>query len=47
MMSLDDGHIVVDVRRQVEYDIIHIPRIIIIPNESIATERPKASPDPN
>ena len=35
MMELDDGHIIVDVRRQDEYDEGHIPGAICIPNESI------------
>ena len=45
MMKRDDGHVVVDVRRQDEYDAGHIPGAILIPNESIETERPKALPD--
>lgn len=45
MMKLDDGHIIVDVRRQDEYDIGHIPGAILIPNESIGTERPEELPD--
>lgn len=45
MMAQDDGHIVVDVRRQDEYDAGHIPGAILIPNESITTERPKELPD--
>jgi len=44
-MTRDDGHIIVDVRRQDEYDAGHIPGAIIIPNESIDTERPKELPD--
>ena len=40
MMEADDGHIIVDVRRQDEYDAGHIPGAILIPNESIGTERP-------
>ena len=35
MMTQDDGHIIVDVRRQDEYDTGHIPGAICIPNESI------------
>lgn len=34
MMEQDDGHVVVDVRRQDEYDAGHIPGAILIPNES-------------
>ena len=45
MMQRDDGHVVVDVRRQDEYDAGHIPGAILIPNESISTERPVELPD--
>lgn len=45
MMARDDGHIIVDVRRQDEYDEGHIPGAILIPNESIDKERPKELPD--
>ena len=45
MMAKDDGHIIVDVRRQDEYDAGHIPGAILIPNESIVSERPKELPD--
>lgn len=45
MMTKDDGHIIVDVRRQDEYDAGHIPGAILIPNESIGTEQPKELPD--
>ena len=45
MMKADDGHVVVDVRRQEEYDEGHIPGAILIPNESIETERPEELPD--
>ena len=45
MMSAGDGHVVVDVRRQDEYDAGHIPGAILIPNESIGTERPKELAD--
>ena len=41
MMQAEDGHIIVDVRRQDEYDSGHIPGAILIPNESIGTEQPK------
>ena len=47
MMAKDDGHIVVDVRRQDEYDAGHIPGAILIPNEIIGTEQPKELPDLN
>jgi rhodanese-related sulfurtransferase len=39
MMELDDGHIIVDVRRQDEYDEGHIPGAICIPNESMILSR--------
>ena len=45
MIQADDGHIIVDVRRQDEYDSGHIPGAILIPNESIGTEQPKELPD--
>jgi len=44
-MTRDDGHVIVDVRRQDEYDAGHIPGAILIPNESIGTEQPKELPD--
>ena len=45
MMSRDDGHVIVDVRRQDEYDAGHIPGAILIPNESIGSEAPEVLPD--
>ena len=45
MMQADDGHIIVEVRRQDEYDSGHIPDAILIPNESIDKEQPKELPD--
>ena len=45
MMKKDDGHVIVDVRRQDEYDEGHIPGAILIPNESIGTEKPEELPD--
>ena len=45
MMEADDGHVVVDVRRQDEYDAGHIPGAILIPNETIGAEPPEALPD--
>ncbi len=45
MMAQDDGHIVVDVRRQDEYDAGHIPGAICIPNESINLAPPAELPD--
>ena len=46
MMAKDDGHVIVDVRRQDEYDEGHIPGAILIPNETIGSERPGALSDP-
>ncbi len=45
MMARDDGHIILDVRRQDEYDGGHIPGAVLLPNESIGTERPEQLPD--
>lgn len=47
MMTKDDGHIIVDVRRQDEYDEGHIPGAILIPNESITDKKPEELPDLN
>ena len=47
MMQRDDGHVVVDVRRQDEFDAGHIPGAILIPNESIDDTQPKELPDFN
>ncbi len=45
MMKKEDGHVIVDVRRQDEYDTGHIPGAILIPNEIIGTEKPEELPD--
>ena len=45
MMEQDDGHVIVDVRRQDEYDSGHIPGAVLIPNESIEKEPPKELPE--
>ena len=45
MMKQDDGHVIVDVRRQDEYAEGHIPGAILIPNENINEEPPKELPD--
>ena len=45
MMTKDDGHIIVDVRRQDEYDEGHIPGAVLIPNESITDKQPEQLPD--
>ena len=47
MMEEDDGHVIVDVRRQDEYDGGHIPGAILIPNETIGSERPEQLPNPD
>ncbi len=47
MMELEDGHVVVDVRRQDEFDAGHIPGAICIPNESITDTQPAELPDLN
>ena len=47
MMKRDDAHIIVDVRRQDEYDSGHISGAILIPNESIGTTRPNELKDLN
>ena len=47
MMKKDDGHIIVDVRRQDEYDNGHIVGAILIPNESIVTSQPEQLKDLN
>ena len=45
MMELDDGHVVVDVRRQDEFDAGHIPGAICVPNEIIIDTQPEDLPD--
>ena len=45
MMAREDGHIIVDVRREDEYRSGHIPGAVLIPNESIGTEMPPELPD--
>lgn len=47
MMSRGDGHVIVDVRRQDEYNAGHIPGAIFIPNEEISSFPPAALPDLN
>ena len=46
-MEQDDGHVVVDVRRQDEYAAGHIPGAICIPNETIGSQMPAELPDPD
>ena len=45
MMEADDGHVIVDVRRADEFASGHIPGAILVPNESIGTEKPAELPD--
>ena len=45
MMARNDGHVIVDVRREDEYAEGHIPGAILIPNETIGTEKPEQLPD--
>ncbi len=45
MMEKDDGHVIIDVRTQEEYDEGHIPDAVLIPNETIASEPPAELPD--
>ena len=45
MMQSESGYIIVDVRRQNEFDTGHIPGAICIPNESINGTRPAELPD--
>ena len=47
MMGQNDGPVIVDVRRQDEYDAGHIPGAILIPNEDIDTKPPAELPDLN
>ena len=45
MMEMEDGHVIVDVRRQDEYRKGHIPGAVLIPNESISVAPPAELPD--
>ena len=45
MMGLDDGHVIIDVRRPEEYAAGHIPGAVLLPNESIGAEKPSLLPD--
>ena len=44
-MMEESGYIILDVRRQDEFDEGHIPGAICVPNESIDTEMPEELPD--
>ena len=45
MMEQEDGHIILDVRRQDEFQAGHIPGAVCIPNEEIGTVPPAELPD--
>jgi len=45
MMDTEDDYIILDVRREDEFESGHIPGAICIPNESIGTEQPEELPD--
>ena len=45
MMEADDGHVIVDVREQFEYNSGRIPGAINIPLTSISDEQPSELPD--
>ena len=47
MMQRNDGHIIVDVRRPDEYASGHIPGAVLIPNETISSQRPEQLKDLN
>ena len=45
MMEIDDGHVIVDVRRMDEYLEGHIPGAVLVPNEDIGNTPPSKLPD--
>ena len=45
MMAKDDGHVIVDVRREDEYNAGHIPGAIRVTNEDIGDTMPDELPD--
>ena len=45
MMAKDDGHVIVDVRREDEYNEGHIPGAIRVTNEDIGDTMPEELPD--
>lgn len=47
MMQQNNGYVIVDVRRQDEFDSGHIKDAILIPNESITDQKPSELPDLN
>ncbi|MBQ3974430.1 MAG: rhodanese-like domain-containing protein, partial [Lachnospiraceae bacterium] len=47
MMEEEENCIIVDVRRQDEFETGHIPGAVCIPNETIEEEAPAELPDPD
>ena len=47
IMAGEDEYVILDVRRQDEYDSGHIPGAILVPNEEIGSEMPEELPDLN
>ena len=47
MMEEEENCIIVDVRRQDEFETVHIPGAVCIPNETIEEEAPAELPDPD
>ncbi len=45
IMRENDGYIILDVRREDEFNQAHIPGAICVPNETILNEMPKELPD--
>ena len=45
MMEREEGYVILDVRRQDEFDSGHIPGAILIPNEDIEDTPPAGLPD--
>jgi len=47
IMDDSDGYIILDVRTQSEYDQGHIPKAVLLPNETIGTDEIEILPDKN
>ena len=45
IMAQEEGYIILDVRRQDEFDAGHIPGAVLLPNEDIDAEQPAALPN--
>ena len=45
LMETEENYIILDVRRQEEYDEKHIPGAILVPNETIGTKETAELPD--